>query len=80
MKPKEFANKFGVSVNEMCKTTEISRQYLNDILSGKAEKTSKAKRIALYNLREYAENRHAKEIEKANEDYEKRIKMAEMFS
>ena len=31
MKPKEFANEFGVSVNEMCKITELTRQGLNNI-------------------------------------------------
>lgn len=37
MKTKEFANKFGVSVEEMCGITELSRQGLNDIVSGKAK-------------------------------------------
>lgn len=54
MKTKEFANKFGVSVEEMCGITELSRQGLNDIVTGKSPKPSKAKRIALYNLRDYA--------------------------
>lgn len=49
MKAKEFANKFGVSVEEMCRITELSRQGLNDIVSGKSLKPSKAKRIAIYN-------------------------------
>ena len=52
MKAKEFANKFGVSVEEMCVITELSRQGLNDIVSGKSPNPSKAKRIALYNLRD----------------------------
>ena len=79
MKTKEFANQFGVSVEEMCGITELSRQGLNDIVSGKSQKPSKAKRIALYNLRDYAAIRRKQEIDKANEDYENRIKMAEIF-
>lgn len=43
MKAKEFANKFGVSVEEMCRITELSRQGLNDIVSGKSPNPSKAK-------------------------------------
>lgn len=81
MKPKEFANEFGVSVNEMCKITELTRQGLNDILSCKIKnKKSKARRIAVLNLREYGVNRRKQEIEKANEDYERRMKMIEIFS
>ena len=80
MKAKEFANKFGVSVEEMCRITELSRQGLNDIVSGKSPKPSKAKRIALHNLREYAINCRAQEIKKANSDYENRMKMAGIFS
>ena len=79
MKTKEFANKFGVSVEEMCRITELSRQGLNDIVSGKSQNPSKAKRIALHNLRDYAVNRRAQDIKKANEDYENRMKMAEIF-
>lgn len=79
MKAKEFANKFGVSVEEMCVITELSRQGLNDIVSGKSPKPSKKKRIALYNLRDYAVIRRKQEIDKANEDYENRMKMAEIF-
>lgn len=79
MKAKEFANKFGVSVEEMCRITELSRQGLNDIVSGKSLKPSKAKRIALYNLRDYAAIRRKQEVDKANEDYENRMKMAEIF-
>lgn len=79
MKTKEFANKFGVSVEEMCVITELSRQGLNNIVSGKSPKPSKAKRIALYNLRDYAAIRRAQDIKKANEDYENRMKMAEIF-
>lgn len=79
MKTKEFANKFGVSVEEMCGITELSRQGLNDIVSGKSQNPSKAKRIALHNLRDYAVNRRAQDIKKANEDYENRMKMAEIF-
>ena len=60
MKAKEFANKFGVSVEEMCVITELSRQ-------------------ALYNLRDYAVICRAQDIKKANEDYENRMKMAEIF-
>ena len=37
MKAKKFANKFGVSVEEMCRITELSRQGLNDIVSGKVK-------------------------------------------
>lgn len=79
MKAKEFANKFGVSVEEMCGITELSRQGLNDIVTGKSPKPSKAKRIALYNLRDYAALCRAQDIKKANEDYENRMKMAEIF-
>ncbi len=79
MKTKEFANKFGVSVEEMCVITELSRQGLNDIVTGKSPKPSKAKRIALHNLRDYTAIRRAQEIKKANEDYENRMKMAEIF-
>ena len=79
MKTKEFANKFGVSVEEMCGITELSRQCLNDIVTGKSPKPSKAKRIALYNLRDYAAICRAQDIKKANEDYENRMKMAEIF-
>ncbi len=45
MKTKEFANKFGVSVEEMCVITELSRQGLNNIVTGKSPKPSKEKRI-----------------------------------
>lgn len=79
MKAKEFANKFGVSVEEMCRITELSRQGLNDIVSGKSQNPSKAKRLALHNLRNYAAIRHEQDIKKANEDFENRIKMAEIF-
>ncbi len=79
MKTKEFANKFGVSVEEMCGITELSRQGLNDIVSGKSPNPSKAKRVALYNLRDYAAIRRKQEVDKANEDYENRMKMAEIF-
>lgn len=79
MKAKEFANKFGVSVEEMCAITELSRQGLNDIVTGKSPKPSKAKRIALYNLRDYAAICRAQDIKKANGDYENRMKMAEIF-
>lgn len=79
MKTKEFANKFGVSVEEMCGITELSRQGLNNIVTGKSPKPSKTKRIALHNLRDYAAIRRAQEIKKANEDYENRMKMAEIF-
>lgn len=79
MKAKEFANKFGVSVEEMCRITELSRQGLNDIVTGKSPKPSKAKRLALHNLRDYAVIRRAQDIKKANEDYENRMKMAEIF-
>jgi transcriptional regulator with XRE-family HTH domain len=79
MKTKEFANKFGVSVEEMCRITELSRQGLNYIVSGKSPNPSKAKRIALYNLRDYAAIRRKQEVDKANEDYENRMKMAEIF-
>lgn len=70
MKTKEFANKFGVSVEEMCGITELSRQGLNDIVTGKSPKPSKAKRIALYNLRDYAAISRAQDIKKANEPFE----------
>ena len=43
------------------------------------QKPSKKKRIALYNLRDYAVIRRKQEIDKANEDYENRMKMAEIF-
>lgn len=79
MKAKEFANKFGVSVEEMCRITELSRQGLNDIVSGKSQNPSKAKRLALHNLRNYAAISHEQDIKKANEDFENRIKMAEIF-
>lgn len=79
MKTKEFANKFGVSVEEMCRITELSRQDLNDIVSGKSPNPSKAKRLALHNLRDYAAICRAQDIKKANEDYENRMKMAEIF-
>lgn len=79
MKAKEFANKFGVSVEEMCRITGLSRQGLNDIVSGKSSKPSKAKRIAVHNLREYAVNRRSQEIKKADADYENRLKMAGIF-
>ena len=79
MKTKEFANKFGVSVEEMCRITELSRQGLNYIVSGKSPNPSKAKRLALHNLRDYAAIRRKQEVDKANEDYENRMKMAEIF-
>ena len=79
MKTKEFANKFGVTGEEMCGITELSRQGLNDIVSGKSPNPSKAKRVALHNLRDYAADRRALEVKKANEDYENRMKMAEIF-
>ena len=52
---------------------------LNDIVSGKSLKPSKAKRIAIYNLMDYAAIRRKQEVDKANEDYENRMKMAEIF-
>nr|DAN87730.1 MAG TPA: repressor protein C2 [Caudoviricetes sp.] len=79
MKTKEFANKFGVSVEEMCSITELSRQGLSNIVNGKSPRPSEAKRIALHNLRDYATIRRMQEIKKANEDYENRMKMAEIF-
>lgn len=79
MKTKEFVNKFGVSVEEMCRITELSRQGLNDIVSGKSPNPSKAKRLALHNLRDYVAICRAQDIKKANEDYENRMKMAEIF-
>ena len=79
MKAKEFANQFGVSISKLCEITELSRQGLNNIVTGKSPKPSKAKRIALYNLRDYAAIRRMQEIKKANEDYENRMKMAEIF-
>lgn len=80
MKVKEFANQFGVSVSKLCEITELSRQGLNNIMSGKSPKPSKAKRIAVHNLREYAVNRRAQEMKKADADYEDRMKMAETFN
>ena len=80
MKVKEFANQFGVSVTKLCVITELSRQSLKNILDGKSPKSSKAKRIALYNLRDYAADRRALEVKEANADYEDRIKMAEIFN
>lgn len=80
MKVKEFANQFGVSVTKLCVITELSRQSLKNILDGTSPKPSKAKRIALHNLRDYAADRRALEVKKANADYEDRIKMAEIFN
>lgn len=79
MKLKEFAKKFGVSITELCEITELTRQGLNNIVNGKSQNPSKAKRLALHNLRDYAAIHRKQEIDKANEDYKNRMKMAEIF-
>lgn len=80
MKTKDFANQFGMTVTEMCEMLDLSRQGLNEIVTGRSDKNSAKKRLALHELRDYAVDQKAKALRQADEDFKKRMELAEIFN
>ena len=80
MTTKEFSNLYGLSVNEMCELTGLSRQGLNEIVLGKSTKRSTSKQNALHELREYAAMAKLAAMTQLEIEYRERIKAAEIFN
>ena len=79
MTTKQFANLFGMTVNEMCEYTGFSRDGLNDIVKGASTKPGMKKRDALHDLRDLATNLRIQEARESEELFEARLKAAEVF-
>lgn len=77
---KEFSNAFDMTVNEMCEFLGLSRQGLNEIVTGRSTKESRKKRRALHDLRDYAIEKMFDDVKKADARYKERLKLEEIFN
>ena len=80
MTVKEYATKTGLSVNELCEVTGMSRQELHDILvKGYASIESQKRMKASNNLMFCVTDLYNLEVGRAAKIYHERLKMSHLF-